>query len=97
MHPIEKRSLEHKPFHWLTFLLEMVMIVFSILLALNLESWREGRKEREQARIALQNISSEIRQNRKSVSTVDPPASQIHRRFAENDRQAQRVEKIRRR
>jgi 2-haloacid dehalogenase len=77
MHPIEKRSLEHKPFHWLTFLMEMVMIVFSILLALNLESWREGRKEREQARSALQNISAEIRQNRKSVSTVIP----LHHKF----------------
>ena len=77
MHPIEKRSLEHQPFHWLTFLLEMVMIVFSILLALNLESWREGRKEREQARSALQNISSEIRQNRKTLSTVIP----MHHKF----------------
>jgi YjjG family noncanonical pyrimidine nucleotidase len=77
MHPIEKRSLEHKPFHWLTFLLEMVMIVFSILLALNLESWREGRKERELARNALQNISSEIRQNRKALSTVIP----MHHKF----------------
>ena len=77
MHPIEKRSLEHKPFHWLTFLLEMVMIVFSILLALNLESWREGRKERELARSALQNIGSEIRQNRKALSTVIP----LHHKF----------------
>jgi len=80
MHPIEKRSLERKPFHWLTFLLEMVMIVFSILLALSLESWREGRREKEQARIALQNISSEIRQNRKAVSAAIP----LHHKFIAN-------------
>jgi 2-haloacid dehalogenase len=80
MHPIEKRSLKHGPFNWLTFLLEMVMIIFSILLALNLESWREGRKEKEQARIALQNISSEIRQNRKAVSTAIP----LHHRFTDH-------------
>jgi len=80
MHPIEKRSLQHGPFNWLTFLLEMVMIVFSILLALNLESWREGRKEREQARSALQNISSEIRQNRKAVSAAIP----LHHQFTDH-------------
>jgi YjjG family noncanonical pyrimidine nucleotidase len=80
MHPIEKRSLKHGPFNWLTFLLEMVMIVFSILLALNLESWREGRKEREQARSALQNISSEIRQNRKAVSAAIP----LHHQFTDH-------------
>jgi type II secretory pathway pseudopilin PulG len=80
MHPIEKRSLKHKPFDWLTLFLEMAMIIFSILLALNLESWREGRREREQARIALQNISSEIRQNRKSVLSAIP----LHHKFTEH-------------
>jgi hypothetical protein len=77
MHPIEKRSLKHGPFDWLTLFLEMAMIIFSILLALNLESWREGRKEREQARVALRNIASEIRQNRKAVSTAIP----MHHQF----------------
>ncbi len=72
MHPIEKRSLQHGSFNWLTFFLEMAMIVFSILLALSLESWREGRREKEQARIALKNISSEILQNKKEVSAVIP-------------------------
>ncbi len=97
MHPIEKRSLEHKPFHWLTFLLEMVMIVFSILLALNLESWREGRKEREHG--AQRPAEHQFRDPAEPENLVhgDSSASQIHRRFAENDRQAQRVEKIRRR
>jgi hypothetical protein len=80
MHPIEKRSLKHGPFDWLTLFLEMAMIIFSILLALNLESWREGRKEREQARIALQNISSEIRQNRKAVSAAIP----LHHKFTDH-------------
>lgn len=77
MHPAEKRSLSHGPFNWVTLLVEMAMIVFSILLALNLEAWREGRKEREQAHIALQNISSEIRQNRKALSAVIP----MHHKF----------------
>jgi hypothetical protein len=77
MHPAEKRSLGHGPFNGVTLVVETAMIVFSILLALSLESWHEGRKEREQARIALRNISSEIRQNRKAVSTVIP----MHHRF----------------
>jgi 2-haloacid dehalogenase len=80
MHPIEKRSMKHGPFNWVSFFLEMAMIVFSILLALNLESWREGRKEREQARVALQNISSEIRQNRKAVTTAIP----LHHQFTDH-------------
>ncbi len=77
MHPIEKRSLNHGTFNWLTFFLEMAMIVFSIMLALSLESWREGRKEREQAHIALRNIHAEILQNRKAVAAAIP----LHHKF----------------
>lgn len=44
------------------------MIVFGILLALNLETCKERRHERELAETALHNIGMEIQQNRKAVA-----------------------------
>lgn len=79
MHPIEKRSLEHRPLSVGRLLLEMAMIVFGILLALNLETCKERRHERELAETALNNIRLEIAQNRKAVAENIP----THKELAE--------------
>lgn len=72
MHPVEKRHLnpgKHSPGG---VLLEIGMIVFSILLALGLESWISGRHERALTREALHNIRLEMTRNREAVRAAMP-------------------------
>ena len=53
------------------------MIVFGILLALNLESCKERRHEKEQERTALHNIRLEMEQNRNAVANGLPKHKEI--------------------
>lgn len=53
-------------------LFESFLIVVSILVALALDEWREKRADDETVRQALQNFSSEIRQNRARVEDAAP-------------------------
>jgi hypothetical protein len=72
MHPVEKRRLNLGRHSLGPLVLEMVMIVFSILLALTLESWKEGRHDRRLAGEALGNIRTELAQNRAEIETALP-------------------------
>lgn len=72
MHPVEKRHLNLHPRTLGRVLMEMAMIVFSILLALGLESWNAGRHERRLADEALRNIRTEMLQNRAAVQAAVP-------------------------
>jgi len=68
MHPIEKPHLENHRLGIGRLLIEMAMVVFSILLALNLESCKERRHEKELERTALHNIRLEMEQNRNAIA-----------------------------
>ncbi len=72
MHPIEKRHLNLGKHSVGAVLLEVGMIVFSILLALGLESWISGRHERALTREALHNIRLEMTRNREAVQAAVP-------------------------
>ena len=72
VHPVEKRSLESHRLSFGRLMLETGMIVFSILLALGLESWREQRKHVEMARTALASIRAELLGNRAQISRSLP-------------------------
>jgi len=72
MHRVEKIwHKKEKPSYGHLFI-EAAMIVFSILLALGIESWREHRKHEELATMALANIRTEIAANRDSLRKVLP-------------------------
>jgi len=53
-----------------TLAIEVVSIVVGVLLALGLSEWSEERKYQEQAEIALDNITSEIRANHKLLTVI---------------------------
>jgi hypothetical protein len=72
MHPVEKRHWNFHPRSLGKILLEMAMIVFSILLALGLESWNAGRHERRLANEALVNIRTEMLENGAAVRAAIP-------------------------
>jgi len=69
---VEKPSAKHLVVKTGPILLEMVMIVFSILLALGLESCHERSVKLELAETALTNIRAEIMLNRTAVDRVLP-------------------------
>lgn len=72
MHPVEKHHLNLGKHSWGSVCLEVGMIVFSILLALGLESWISGRHERALTREALHNIRLEMTRNREAVQAAVP-------------------------
>ncbi len=72
MHHVEKRHLNLGQHSLGSVCLEIGMIVFSILLALGLESWISGRHERTLAREALRNIRLEMTRNREAVREAIP-------------------------
>ncbi len=72
MHQVEKRHLNLGHHSLGSVCLEIGMIVFSILLALGLESWISGRHERALAREALRNIRLEMVRNREAVREAIP-------------------------
>jgi hypothetical protein len=55
----------------------MVMIVFSVLLALSLESWTEHRQEKALVREALANIRVELDSNLKAIEAQRPRQQQL--------------------
>ncbi len=77
MHPVEKRHLNLGKHSLGSILLEVGMIVFSILLALGLESWISGRHERALTREALHNIRLEMTRNREAVQAAVPRQEKI--------------------
>lgn len=72
MHHVEKPKLEHQRITIGHLLLEAGMIVFSILLALSLESWREMRKHDTIAREALVKIKVELARNVAEINRILP-------------------------
>jgi hypothetical protein len=68
MHPREPKLKEGGRFSFGHLLLEVVMIVFSILLALSVESCHEQRKQRELANIALAGIRAELVSNKEQIA-----------------------------
>lgn len=53
-------------------LIEVVMIVFSILLPLSLESWHEQRKQHELTAAALRAIRTELEANKRAIDASLP-------------------------
>lgn len=49
---------------WLKLGVETFFVVLGVLLALALDEWRQGRRDQEVVRLALQNIRQEIQGNR---------------------------------
>ena len=72
MHHLAKHRLNLEKHSFASVLLEAGMIVFSILLALGLESWISGRHERLLTREALHNIRVEMTRNREAVQAAVP-------------------------
>ncbi|HEX7090942.1 MAG TPA: hypothetical protein VF192_12450 [Longimicrobiales bacterium] len=72
-------------------LLESGLIVFSILLALAVDGWRERRGEAQLARRALRSFELEIRQNKRNIEEVLP----YHRTLAASVRRADSLGRIR--
>lgn len=57
---------------WKVLAIEAVLVVLSVLLALGLNSWREGRANRTLAQRAVQAILDEAQQNCRTVQSVLP-------------------------
>jgi hypothetical protein len=76
MHPVERVHIPSKPSAG-RLLLEMAMIVFSVLLALSLDSWREHRKERSLAREALLAIGAEIETDLDGIEKQRPAQERL--------------------
>jgi type II secretory pathway pseudopilin PulG len=77
MHPVERI---HLPAHGVSLghlLLETVMIVFSVLLALGLESWREHRVQRARAHQALVAVRSELTHNIEAIEAQLPKQREV--------------------
>jgi len=53
-------------------LFESALITVSILLALGLDEWREGRQDQETVEVAMSNFLREIRQNKARVDDAAP-------------------------
>ncbi len=60
VHPVERVHLASGSLSFRHLLIDAAMIVFSVLLALSLESWHERHAQRELARHALENIRAEL-------------------------------------
>lgn len=64
-------------------LVESLLIVLSILLALAVDSWREGRRNAARAEQALAGFEAEIRRNRATLEAVTPYHLQLLNAFGE--------------
>jgi hypothetical protein len=64
-------------------LVESLLIVFSILLALAVDEWREDRQTEKRVAQALESFTGEIQRNRKAVAKVLPYHELLHRHFLE--------------
>lgn len=82
MHPREPHVLGGHRLSIGRLLVEVVMIVFSILLALSLESYHERRQHRELAATALERIHSEMADNADSIRKVLPVQEKVLDVFA---------------
>lgn len=58
---------------------EGALIVFSVLLAFSLDSYRESQRKQERSRIALSNIVAEIESNKRNVEKVMAYHGQVHK------------------
>ena len=72
MHRVEKNWHRREAPSFGHLLVEAGMIVFSILLALGIESWREHRAHEKLAETAMRNIRVEIARNRDALRHVLP-------------------------
>lgn len=64
-------------------LVESLLIVLSILLALAVDSWREGRRNAARAEQALAGFEAEIRRNKAALEAVAPYHVQLLNRLGE--------------
>lgn len=65
--PVVARTRRRLPRWAPRMLAESALIVFSVLLALALDQWRDGRRQAADARIALDAIVAELQSNRKAA------------------------------
>lgn len=70
MHHVEPPKLEHRRITFGHLILEAAMIMFSILVALSLESWHEQRKHKTIAQDALAKIRAELARNVDEIGKV---------------------------
>jgi hypothetical protein len=64
-------------------LVESLLIVLSILLALAVDSWREGRQNARRAEQALTSFEAEIRQNKAELEGIIPYHRRIQKEIGE--------------
>lgn len=94
VHRVEKTwHQEERPSLW-HLLVEAGMIVFSILLALGIESWREHRAHERLAATALHNIRAEITQNRDALRSKIPEHKAIEKYLGEVEERLARREVV---
>lgn len=77
MHPVERVHLPERGISVGHLLLEMVMIAFSVLLALGLESWREHRSQQGLAHEALVNVRNELAHNIGAIDAQLPKQREV--------------------
>ena len=77
MHPVDRVHLPAKGVSIGHLLMETAMIVFSVLLALSLESWREHRKQQALAHEALVNVRAELAHNIAAITAQLPRQRQV--------------------
>jgi hypothetical protein len=63
-------------------LTESLLIVFSVLLALGVDEWRDGRKTQNRVDQALEGFSREVQSNRRAVANVLPYHQRLQRHYA---------------
>jgi type II secretory pathway pseudopilin PulG len=63
-------------------LMESVLIVFSVLLALGVDEWREKRQTQQRVDQALESFAREIQRNQQSVRKVLPYHERLQRHFS---------------
>ncbi len=56
--------------NWRYLLMELVLIVFGILIAVNIDSWNEDRKMQEQTQISIERIVGEMQANIEEIQDV---------------------------
>jgi hypothetical protein len=67
-------------------LMESVLIVFSVLLALGVDEWRETRQTRQRVDQALESFLREVERNRQAVQGIGPYHERLRQHFLQLSR-----------
>jgi hypothetical protein len=67
-------------------LMESVLIVFSVLLAMGVDEWRETRQTRQRVDQALESFLREVERNRQAVQGIGPYHERLRQHFLQLSR-----------